>query len=148
MGIPAILIYPNADAGSRKMRAVIQEFEQEHWLKTYINLPRILYINLLRRASVLLGNSSSGMLDSASFGIPTINIGERQKGRNGGANVLDVPPPQQNAIAQALQTSLYDETFIQKAKQATTLTDGSFRADCTDSHIIDLNCHKKERNFP
>ncbi|MGI6456198.1 MAG: UDP-N-acetylglucosamine 2-epimerase [bacterium] len=149
MGIPAILIYPNADAGSRKMRAVIQEFELEHWLKTYINLPRILYINLLRRASVLLGNSSSGMLDSASFGVPTINIGERQEGRERGSNVLDVPP-QQNAIAQALQTALYDETFIQKAKQATNpYGDGKASERIVQIlTIIDLNCHKEGKKLP
>src|SRR5690606_15957592 len=119
------------------------------WLKTYINLPRILYINLLRRASVLLGNSSSGMLDSASFGIPTINIGERQKGRERGANVLDVPP-QQNAIAQALQTALYDETFIQKAKQATNpYGDGKASERIVQIlTIIDLNCHKEGKKLP
>ena len=129
------------------MRAVIQEFEQEHWLKTYINLPRILYINLLRRASVLLRNSSSGMLDSASFGIPTINIGEGRKDGSGGKRA-GCPSATERHCTGTANKPLYDETFIQKAKQATNpYGDGKAQERIVQIlTIIDLNCHKKEES--
>ncbi len=116
-GLPALLFYPNADAGGQEMAGVIQKYEKETWLRTFLHLPRPVYANLLRRAAVLAGNSSSGMIDSAVFGIPVVNIGDRQQGRERGDNVLDVPP-ERNAIAQALRQALCDAEFLQQARNA------------------------------
>jgi UDP-hydrolysing UDP-N-acetyl-D-glucosamine 2-epimerase len=55
------------------------------------NLPRRLYLGLLRDAAMLIGNSSSGIIEAASFGTPVINIGHRQDGRERSGNVIDVP---------------------------------------------------------
>ncbi len=116
-GLATLLFYPNADAGGREMAEAIWNYEGEAWLRTFIHFPRPVYANLLRRASVLAGNSSSGMIDSAAFGIPVVNIGDRQKGRERGDNVIDVPP-EREAIARALQRALHDEAFIQQARAA------------------------------
>ncbi len=116
--IPCILSYPNSDAGSREMIKVIERYAEEEWLTTYKSLTRLIFTNLLRRAAVLLGNSSSGMLDAPSFGTPVINIGERQEGRERGNNVLDIPP-EQSAIEKALTTALTDVAFQQQCRQST-----------------------------
>ena len=54
-------------------------------------MPRELYLGLLKHAALLIGNSSSGIIEAASFGTPVINIGDRQKGRERNTNVIDVP---------------------------------------------------------
>lgn len=117
VGLPVILAYPNADAGYSGMADVIRHYEGEDWLRTYTHFPRDIYANLLRRAAVLVGNSSSGMIDSAAFGVPVVNIGDRQAGRERGANVLDAPP-ERDEIYQTVKRALEDTAFIEQARQA------------------------------
>ena len=58
----------------------------------FVNLPAIEYWSLLRHAELLVGNSSSGIMESASFALPTVNVGMRQQGREHGKNVLHAEP--------------------------------------------------------
>jgi UDP-N-acetylglucosamine 2-epimerase (non-hydrolysing)/GDP/UDP-N,N'-diacetylbacillosamine 2-epimerase (hydrolysing) len=58
----------------------------------FVNLPAIEYWSLLRQADLLVGNSSSGIMESASFALPTVNVGVRQQGRERARNVLDAAP--------------------------------------------------------
>lgn len=81
-----ILIYPNADAGGRAMIEKINEYD----IDAYKNIPHDDFIGLLSLASVLIGNSSSGIIESSSFKLPVINIGTRQLGREKAQNVIDV----------------------------------------------------------
>ncbi|MBR2858215.1 UDP-N-acetylglucosamine 2-epimerase (hydrolyzing) [bacterium] len=81
-----ILVYPNADAGGRAMIDKINEFDVD----AYKNIPHDDFIGLLSLASVLIGNSSSGIIESSSFKLPVINIGTRQSGREKAENVIDV----------------------------------------------------------
>ena len=81
-----ILIYPNADAGGRAMIDKINEYD----IDAYKNIPHDDFIGLLSLASVLIGNSSSGIIESSSFKLPVINIGTRQSGREKAENVVDV----------------------------------------------------------
>jgi GDP/UDP-N,N'-diacetylbacillosamine 2-epimerase (hydrolysing) len=67
-------------------------------------------LSLMRIASVMVGNSSSGIIEAPSFHLPVVNIGTRQKGRVRGANVIDVNHERDN-IAQAIRKALYDEEF-------------------------------------
>lgn len=85
-----ILIYPNADAGGRAMIEVIDEFSKENDIRTYRNIPHNDFIGLLSMANVLVGNSSSGIIESSSFSLPVVNIGSRQSGREKSTNVIDV----------------------------------------------------------
>lgn len=57
----------------------------------FVNLDAITYWSLLRQAKVLVGNSSSGIMETASFALPTVNIGIRQQGREQPKNVVDAP---------------------------------------------------------
>lgn len=81
-----IVIYPNADAGGRAMIDNINEYG----VQAYKNIPHDDFIGLLSIASALIGNSSSGIIESSSFRLPVINIGTRQSGRQKAENVIDV----------------------------------------------------------
>jgi UDP-hydrolysing UDP-N-acetyl-D-glucosamine 2-epimerase len=85
-----IFCYPNADAGSRHLIDRIRNYCATHSnAHLFINLPSITYWSLLREATVLLGNSSSGIMEAASFELPVVNVGMRQQGRERGPNILD-----------------------------------------------------------
>ena len=88
-----IFCHPNADAGSRnlveRIRALLEKRGNGH---LFVNLPAIEYWSLLRHVSLLVGNSSSGIMESASFALPTVNVGMRQQGREHGKNVLHAEP--------------------------------------------------------
>ncbi|HEU5340357.1 UDP-N-acetylglucosamine 2-epimerase [Edaphobacter sp.] len=87
---PILFCYPNADAGSyalmQRTRAFVEHRPTAH---VFVNLPAVTYWSLLRHASVLLGNSSSGIMEAASFALPVVNVGLRQFGRERAPNVLD-----------------------------------------------------------
>jgi len=95
---------PNADAGSAAIEAVLQA---QTWPGFYriTHLPRPAYLAALRHAAVLAGNSSSGIIEAASYGTPVVNVGSRQHLRERNANTLDVAP-QAGAIAAALRQAL------------------------------------------
>lgn len=109
--------YPNSDAGFLEIINAYEEYSNKYPSKFTIfkNLDRVSYINLLRHASLLLGNSSSGILEVASLGLPVINIGNRQRGRLHGENVIFVDNDK-SQIKMAIATCLEDEGFINKVK--------------------------------
>lgn len=109
-----LVIYPNADAGGRAMIEVIKEYEPLPFIRTYKSIPHKDYLSLLRYSSVLIGNSSSGIIEAPSFGIPVVNIGSRQRGRQRGDNVIDVGYNRQK-ISDAIYIGL-DEKFRKLAK--------------------------------
>jgi UDP-hydrolysing UDP-N-acetyl-D-glucosamine 2-epimerase len=79
---------PNSDPGNSSISDVLDGLNQLPELTYYRNISRSLFINLMRNASVMIGNSSAGILEAASLQLPVINIGERQKGRFCGSNVI------------------------------------------------------------
>lgn len=88
--LQTVLVFPNNDAGSEDLRQVIERYRKP-FLRVERNLPRYLYVGLMKVASVLVGNSSSGLIEAPSFKLPAVNIGGRQRGRVRGSNVIDVP---------------------------------------------------------
>ena len=88
-----IFCYPNADAGSHLLMARIRSFCGTHDdAHLFVNLPSVTYWSLLRESMVRRGNSSSGIMEAASFALPVVNIGMRQQGRERGPNILDAEP--------------------------------------------------------
>ena len=85
-----LFCYPNADTGSRALIERTKSFltSRGHG-QMFINLDALAYWSLLAQVDLLLGNSSSGIMESASFALPTVNIGLRQQGRERARNVLD-----------------------------------------------------------
>lgn len=95
-----VFCYPNADAGSRSLIDRTRSFLARHTAgKLFVNLDAVAYWSLLRQVDIMLGNSSSGIMETASFALPTVNIGLRQKGRERARNVLDAEPKATSILA-------------------------------------------------
>ena len=85
-----LFVYPNSDAGSRKLIEQTQAFASDRTLtRIFINLDAIAYWSLLGHVDALIGNSSSGIMEAASFALPVVNVGMRQQGRERAINVID-----------------------------------------------------------
>jgi len=98
-----LFCYPNADAGSRALIDRTKAFLASKGRGAlYTNLDAITYWSLLRQAEMLVGNSSSGIMETASFALPTVNVGMRQQGRERARNVLDAPANTES-ILQAME---------------------------------------------
>ena len=108
VGIPAVVLWPNADAGAEEIARGIRKLRErgldEH-MHFFKNLPTEAYIKLMERTACLLGNSSSAIREGAYIGTPAVNIGTRQTGRQRGANVIDVPH-ERSEITAALQRQI------------------------------------------
>lgn len=87
--IQAVVIYPNIDAGGREIIRAIKEYEKLPFIHSFQNIKREHFINLLRNSSLLVGNSSCGILEAPSFKLPAVNIGNRQRGRMQAVNVIN-----------------------------------------------------------
>lgn len=104
-----IFVYPNSDAGSYELvartRALAETRAHTH---IFVNLETVTYWSLLRQADGLVGNSSSGIMEAASFALPVVNVGMRQQGRERAGNVLDAAP-ESGAILGAVERALRPE---------------------------------------
>jgi len=93
VGVPAVVLWPNADAGAEHIARGIRKFrehEDDSRLHFFKNLPTDDYIKLLKRTACIVGNSSSAIREGSFIGTPAVNIGTRQEGRDRGSNVIDV----------------------------------------------------------
>ncbi len=91
--LPTVWIQPNMDAGSDGINKGIRIFRESNrpdYIHFFKSLPIELYAPLIKNAACILGNSSSGIRESAFLGTPSVNIGSRQHGRERGDNVIDV----------------------------------------------------------
>ena len=101
-GKPAVFTHPNADAEGSVIRRRLDEYAADRpRTKVFASLGVRRYFSLMRVAAAMVGNSSSGIIEAASFGLPVVNIGGRQAGRMHGVNVVDVPC-ERKAIADAI----------------------------------------------
>ncbi len=115
IGWPTIFIYPNADAGSESIRKQLGTLKRPD-IRLFRNLPRQDYIGLMKLASVIVGNSSSGIMEAPTFGTPCVNIGRRQNGRPQACNVINVGYSK-HEIANAIREATSPE-FVARAKKA------------------------------
>ncbi|MGF6845066.1 GDP/UDP-N,N'-diacetylbacillosamine 2-epimerase (hydrolyzing) [Chitinophaga sp. W3I9] len=112
LGIKCFINYPNSDAGNFAIIEMIGKYAGEYPEIFYLfkNLDRVNYINLLRNAAVLIGNSSSGILEAPSIGLPVVNIGSRQRERFSAGNVIYVDYNRVE-IATAIRESIYNPVY-------------------------------------
>jgi len=110
LGIKTIISYPNSDAGGQQMIRAIREYESESFIYHAKNIPRLEFVNLMRHASCLLGNSSAGILEAPFLKLPVINVGNRQRGRLHANNVQFVPHDK-NTIIRAVQLAVYNQSY-------------------------------------
>jgi UDP-hydrolysing UDP-N-acetyl-D-glucosamine 2-epimerase len=114
--IPALIIYGNADAGSKKISEVIKNSR----IKQYPSLPFVDFINLLKHSSALVGNSSSGIIEAPFLHVPTINIGTRQQGRLRAKSIIDVGY-NKNQIKKAILKAIRNKRFLKQIKNSKSL---------------------------
>lgn len=105
-----IIVYPCSDAGYQKIIRAVDEVRSSKGVSIHKNIDAPDFHGLLAIADVMVGNSSAGLIETPYFGLPAINIGERQKGRLSAENVLycEADKP---AIEAALDTALNDSNF-------------------------------------
>jgi len=105
-GLPAVVTYPGADAHHRAIVERLRAFAQERPQTVLVeSLGVRAYFTVMQGAAAMIGNSSSGIIEAASFALPVVNVGDRQQRRLRAANVLDVPC-ERAAIASAIERAL------------------------------------------
>lgn len=115
-GYKCLINYPNSDAGNYVIIEAYQQYVKLHkQLFLFKNLDRLNYINIMRNASCLIGNSSSGITEAPSLGLPVVNIGSRQRGRIHAENVIFVDNDKEQ-ISAAISKSLTDNSYINSVK--------------------------------
>ncbi|MDI6710305.1 MAG: UDP-N-acetylglucosamine 2-epimerase [Bacillota bacterium] len=106
-----VITYPGTEVG---FRAIVEAWEEYAAGRTNVILRKSLgsrgYLGLMRRAVAVVGNSSSGIIEAPSLKVPTVNIGDRQKGRIRADSVIDVSCTVEEIIA-GIRRALYDEEF-------------------------------------
>lgn len=115
--IKIIFTKPNADADGKVIIRYIDEYVKRHREKAvaFISLGQVKYLSLLRTVDMIVGNSSSGIVEAPLFGTPAVNIGDRQEGRVRNGNVIDCKPSA-SSIAHAIQMA-YDQGFRKRCKK-------------------------------
>jgi UDP-hydrolysing UDP-N-acetyl-D-glucosamine 2-epimerase len=112
-GVPTFWFWPNVDAGSDGTSKGIRAFRESHALPKihfFKNLPPEEFIRVVDRSRCIVGNSSVGIRECSFLGVPAVNIGVRQRGRDRGRNVVDVPYDRA-AIKAALEKQLAQPKF-------------------------------------
>ncbi|WP_443662000.1 UDP-N-acetylglucosamine 2-epimerase [Clostridium sp.] len=111
LGYQTIVSYPNSDNGGREIIKVIEEYRAKYpFLKVFRNLSQVEYLSFLDIAEVMIGNSSSGIIEAPSFKLPVVNIGSRQDGRLRASNIIDVSYGKESVI-RGIKKAIYDESF-------------------------------------
>ena len=88
-GLQALCLMPNSDAGNHAIRTVLLEYASAGPISIANHLPRDDFLRWMQVADVMVGNSSSGIIEAASFQLPVVNVGERQHAREHAGNVID-----------------------------------------------------------
>ena len=120
LNVQCLIISGNSDAGSKKISAVIKKSK----IQNHSSLPFNKYINLLRNCSVLVGNSSSGIMEAPFLHKPSVNIGARQNGRLKSTSIINVDY-NKNRIKMAIKKALENKKTKNTKKQRSLYGDGN-----------------------
>jgi len=132
--LPIVFTYPNADTHGRLIINAINQFIETHpqaW--AVANLGTQAYFSLLKTAVAMVGNSSSGIIEAASFELPVVNIGNRQHGRIHSDNVINVGN-QRNLILKGIKNAISPEFRARLSGMVNPYGRGN--AASTITHII------------
>lgn len=123
----------NADAEGRVINQLIDKFSSENDnIQGFASLGMVKYLSAVKYANMVIGNSSSGLLEAPSFGIPTINIGDRQRGRLQASSIINCDPTKAS-IREAFSLALSME-YVEKAKN----TVNPYGNGDTSNKIVDI----------
>lgn len=93
-----LIIRPNADAGGAAISSVIDDYSRLKAVTVALHVPRPDFLSLMAHAEVMLGNSSSGIIEATSVNTPAVNVGDRQRCRERNLNIVDVEPLESEII--------------------------------------------------
>ncbi len=114
-GLPVIFTMPNADPGHKEIQVAIENYLAKHPSAQLVaNLGTQGYFSMMALAIAMVGNSSSGIIEAASFELPVVNVGERQTGRVRPCNVIDVEAKHES-VYEAIQKAI-DRSFREELK--------------------------------
>jgi len=106
-----IAISPNSDAGHKQIFNQLKFYSKKYpRLKVYENFPRSDYLGILKNVGILVGNSSSGLIEASYFDTPVVNIGKRQKNREYGSNLVTVSNSSVDVIFKTINSKLGKKT--------------------------------------
>lgn len=103
--VQVLALMPNSDAGGQAIGQVLQRYASQQRFRVVTHLERSDFLSWMAAADVMVGNSSSGIIEAASLGLRVVNVGDRQRLRERNENTLDVPPDA-GKIAAAIRSSL------------------------------------------
>lgn len=132
-GLQVLALKPNSDAGSASVLAALESMRDRSGVSLVTHLRRSNYITLLRHADLLVGNSSSGIIEAASFGTPVVNIGIRQQSRERNINTVDAEASSE-AVTEAIAAAL----TVGRHRPCNVYGDGN-----AGKRIVDLLCNLK-----
>jgi len=140
VGEQAVIIGPNSDPGNDAMWQAIDRFMNEENKKATtvfrVNLPFVKFLSLMKTASVMVGNSSGAIVEAPSLGLPVVDIGTRQTGREKAGNVIEVSYDWRE-ITVAIRKALTDREFIARVKEKKTPYD-PYGDGKTAGRIVDI----------
>ena len=140
--MPALWFWPNVDAGADGISKGIRAYREKNFIPNihfFKNMSPEDFLELLHNSNCLIGNSSVGIRECSFLGVPVVNIGSRQEGRDRGDNVIDVAPKKEDilgAINQWINSKRPSNSFVYGGGDA-----GKKMANILDT--ITLRYHKK-----
>jgi UDP-N-acetylglucosamine 2-epimerase (non-hydrolysing)/GDP/UDP-N,N'-diacetylbacillosamine 2-epimerase (hydrolysing) len=145
-----LVVYPCSDQGFEGIIRAIEDYAGSPGWSVHRNIPADDFIGLQSLATCLVGNSSAGLIEAPYFGLPAVNVGDRQIGREHGSNVLHVPP-ERAAIGSAIDRALNDESLrTQLRSDVPPFGDGTAHrriADVLESVEIDSRLLNKRMTY-
>ncbi len=114
-GYKVVASYPNTDPGAYDILRAVDAFSGKAFIRFYKTLPRETFVNVMRRARCLAGNSSMGILEAPFYGLPVVNVGNRQQGRMQAGNVV-FTGYDSAAITNELRRACFDEEYRKKVR--------------------------------
>lgn len=140
--LPVVVIYPNADDGCHEIIRVIEK--QKNNPKFYIiqSLEFTDFLALEREAAVMVGNSSAGIIEAASFQIPVVNVGDRQRNRVQSGNIINVGY-NESEIIEAIKKYLEDRQYLDSVKRVKNVWGDGKTAEKVVKILEDLELNQK-----
>jgi UDP-hydrolysing UDP-N-acetyl-D-glucosamine 2-epimerase len=133
-----IIVYPNSDTGGKEMIDIINKHKNLKYLRIVKTIQNDLFMGLLDNISVLVGNSSAGIVEAPFFNLPVVNIGLRQKGRERSGNVIDVNHNSKDII-RAIRKAL-TKKFRENIKRGKNIY---FSKKNVEKKVVDVLLHTK-----
>lgn len=116
LNLRAILLYPNNDLGNEEIIKEIEKVRKLDFIKILKSLSHDDYVDLIKNVAVIVGNSSSGIIEAASVKLPAINVGSRNKRRGTASNIIYVDAKREQIVA-AIERALFDKAFREKVEK-------------------------------